>query len=120
MFDKQLKLLKEAYEIEESINDANLFKAVILAGGPGCFVGGTLVRTKDGHKPIEEVEVGELVFTINEETGDEEWKPVMNTYTYSEHDESLLEITFDNGEVIVCTENHLFYVDGEWIPAKNM
>jgi adenylate kinase len=35
MFDKQLKLLKEAYEIEESINDSNLFKAVILAGGPG-------------------------------------------------------------------------------------
>lgn len=35
MFDKQLNLLKEAFEIEESINDANLFKAVILAGGPG-------------------------------------------------------------------------------------
>jgi hypothetical protein len=41
-----------------------------------CFVSGTLVSTKDGLRPIEEVEVGDLVLSRNEATGETGYKPV--------------------------------------------
>jgi RHS repeat-associated protein len=41
-----------------------------------CFVAGTLVSTKDGLRPIEEVEVGDLVLSRHEATGETGYKPV--------------------------------------------
>lgn len=35
----------------------------IVVGGSPCFVKGTMVLTESGYKPIEEIEVGELVLT---------------------------------------------------------
>ena len=31
-----------------------------------------------------------------------------------------LEIELENGEIIKCTENHPFYIDGKWILAKDL
>jgi len=31
-----------------------------------------------------------------------------------------LEIELDSGEIIRCTNNHPFLVDGEWIQAKDL
>jgi hypothetical protein len=45
--------------LEESINDKSLFKAVFMAGGPGCFAKGTPILLSDGNIiPVEEVRVG--------------------------------------------------------------
>ena len=41
-----------------------------------CFVSGTLVLTKQGKKPIEEVEVGDLVLSYDHESG--AWKSCPN------------------------------------------
>lgn len=35
-----------------------------------CFVAGTLVTTEDGQKPIEEIQVGDIVLSENEFTGE--------------------------------------------------
>jgi hypothetical protein len=95
---------------------------VFMAGGAGCFDKDTLVKTSEGYKKICEVKAGDLVYTLNEETKEIELKPVLRPISFDVEDqtEDLLEITFDNGQTIVCTENHLFYVDGQWIKAKHL
>jgi hypothetical protein len=95
---------------------------VFMSGGAGCFDGDTLVKTADGYKKISEVSVGDMVYTINEETREMELKPVLRPISYdlSMQSEALIELTFENGETVICTENHLFYVDGKWVPAKDL
>lgn len=67
--------------------------------GGGCFTPGTLVRTENGDKPIEQVRLGEMVFT---HTG--ELHKVVDTMTF-QRDE---EIYIING--VESTSNHEYYV----------
>jgi intein/homing endonuclease len=106
--------------VTEGVDDPGILKCVFLAGGPGCFVEGTLVRTDVGYQPIETVAAGTLVYTINEKTGEEELKPVILSHKYAEHTEDLLELEFEDGVIVRCTENHRFYVGGKWVPAKDL
>jgi IMP dehydrogenase len=67
--------------------------------GGGCFVPGTLVNTESGLKKIEDICVGDKVFS---HTG--KLQPVIDTLVF-DRDEEILSI---NG--IDCTKNHEFYV----------
>ena len=55
---------------EEQIKALGQFD--VLVGGSPCFVAGTMVLTMDGYKPIEDVQVGDLVYTHLHN-----WKPVV-------------------------------------------
>lgn len=72
-----------------------------------CFVAGTLVTTEDGHKPIEEIQVGDKVLSEDELTGEVALKEVYAT-SVSETDE--FYHIHVNGEEIVATGTHPFYV----------
>ncbi|MEG2110580.1 MAG: polymorphic toxin-type HINT domain-containing protein [Clostridium sp.] len=86
-----------------------------LEGGV-CFTAGTLISTKDGLIPIEDIEEGKLVWSQNPETGEIKLKKVVQTFT-NEAD-TILKIKVD-GEVIEATEQHVFYIDNVgWIPAN--
>lgn len=93
---------------------------VIMAGGAGCFDGDTLVQTEDGYKKISEITSGDKVWAFNEETEEKSLNTVNELIEYADHTEQLLELTFENGEIVVCTENHEFWVDGQWIKAKDL
>ena len=34
-----------------------------MVGGFPCFVAGTMVLTDEGYKPIEEINVGDMIYT---------------------------------------------------------
>ncbi|MEG1411367.1 MAG: polymorphic toxin-type HINT domain-containing protein [Terrisporobacter sp.] len=86
-----------------------------LEGGV-CFTAGTLISTKDGLIPIEDIEEGKLVWSQNPETGEIALKKVVQTFT-NEAD-TILKIKVD-GEVIEATEQHVFYINNVgWIPAN--
>jgi predicted kinase len=106
--------------IIEGVDDPGILHAVFMAGGPGCFVDDTVVKTTTGHKKISEIVIGDMVYTINEDTKEIEIKPVVATHRYDTHTDDLLELEFEDGVIVRCTENHKFYVDGEWIEAKNL
>lgn len=93
---------------------------VFLAGGAGCFDGETLVHTESGHKPIKDIQAGERVWTFSEETGEKELCEVEDLKIFDDHPEELLELTFENGETVVCTANHEFWVDGQWVKAADL
>lgn len=95
-------------------------QVIFLAGGAGCFAGNTLVNTENGHKKIHEIRPGEKVWTFNEETGERELCEVEELRKFENFPEELLELTFENGETVVCTEDHEFWVDGRWVQAKDL
>lgn len=67
--------------------------------GGGCFVPETLVNTENGLKKIENIKVGDKVFS---HTG--RLQPVIDTLTFNK-DEEIISV---NG--IDCTKNHEFYI----------
>ena len=74
-----------------------------------CFVAGTPVLTKDGLKPIEDIEVGDEVLSFNEQTGQVEYKAVVQTF--ERHEKEILRISVDGeGESLGVTPDHPFYV----------
>ena len=83
-----------------------------------CFVAGTLITTADGFKPIEEIEVGDLVLSENEITGEVALKRVAKTFV---HESNELIYVHTGGETITTTPTHPFYVDGfGWTLAGNL
>lgn len=53
----------------------------------GCFVAGTLVHTKEGLRPIEQVKVGDLVLSRHESgEGEMCYQPVTRTFQYEDRE----------------------------------
>ena len=93
-----------------------------------CFVKGTMVLTSNGYKPIENVEVGDMVLTHTNQ-----YKMVTETMQHPAND--LVKINAMMLDELVCTGNHPFYVrkkvrkghlgqrhfcPPEWIEAKSL
>ena len=95
-------------------------QVVIQAGGAGCFAGDTFVKTQDGYKQIQDITEEDIVVTFNEETQEIENNKVLKKYAYENHTTPLVELEFESGQKIICTENHEFYVDGKWVEAKDL
>ncbi|MDR3352170.1 MAG: Hint domain-containing protein [Zoogloeaceae bacterium] len=57
-------------------------------GKLGCFVAGTLVHTREGLRPIEEIKVGDYVLSRSELDGNAElcYQPVTRTYQYDDRE----------------------------------
>ena len=52
-------------------------EALELAVQKQCFVAGTLIHTKDGLKAIEDIQIGDLVLSKDDQTGEVAYKPVV-------------------------------------------
>lgn len=88
-----------------------------------CFVAGTLVHTKDGLVPIEQIKVGDWVLSKSEHgKGDQDYKQVVNTFVHE--DKTVRNIyygTTDGSNYVsdlYVTDNHPFWVVGRgWTRA---
>jgi len=85
----------------------------------GCFLAGTQVLTNKGKKDIDKIQIGDIVLSYNEDTGINEYNKVLNVYVHENLTEDLYTLTFDNSTLKV-TESHRFYIEGEWIAAKDL
>ncbi|MFP3599261.1 polymorphic toxin-type HINT domain-containing protein [Chryseobacterium sp. SIMBA_029] len=66
---------------------------------------------------MKNTKVNDLVWSYNEETGKKELKKVVELSCNTSS--SLVKISV-NGTEITCTPEHPFYVDVNWIEAKNL
>lgn len=94
-----------------------LFSKKVQSGG--CLVAGTKVIIDKGHcfdfietKNIEEIEISDKVVTL---FGN---KPVLNTFQFAKKD--VFKITLENDEVIECSGDHKFLVNGRWIDTYQL
>ena len=81
-----------------------------------CFVGDTLVNTKNGLKKIKDIKIGDLVYSFN--GNNIELKKVEKVIKKPIY-ENLCEV-YICGKKIICTENHLFFTKKGWTKAKNL
>lgn len=70
-----------------------------------CFTPDHEIMTKEGVKNIEDVEVGEEVYSINTETGERELKPIVRTYRQDEYNGDIIKFKNDLVDLAV-TPNH--------------
>ncbi|WP_276733605.1 SpvB/TcaC N-terminal domain-containing protein [Chryseobacterium carnipullorum] len=82
-----------------------------------CFEKGTLILSADGLRHIEEIEIGDKVWSYNEKDKKNELKKVISLSQHETH--QLLKISTNEAE-IRCTPDHPFYVNGVWILAKDL
>lgn len=89
-----------------------------------CFAAGTPVHAqRDGQPiliPIQDIQVGDLVKSRNPATGEEGYKPVVQTFTGATT--TLLTLTFANSETLQTTPNHPFATSkrGDFVLAKHL
>ncbi|MDR7384373.1 polymorphic toxin-type HINT domain-containing protein [Promicromonospora iranensis] len=87
-------------------------------GFGACFVAGTLVRTVDGDKPIEDIRAGDKVWARDLATGLDELRLVEETFV---RETAALYHLMVDGERISTTSEHPFMVHGMgWIEAQDL
>jgi len=101
-----------------------------------CFKAGTLVLTSEGHKKIEDIQVGDKVWAYDEKSQSKRLKKVVQVF--QNKTKKWLHIHI-NEEEIICTPEHPFYVinpkeiptlqfegreafqyEGEWVASKDL
>lgn len=83
-----------------------------------CFIAGTMVLTTAGLVAIEKIKAGDIVISTNPDTFETAEKSVLETYVRQV--DKLVHLTI-NGEEIVTTIDHPFYVQGRgFINAGNL
>jgi hypothetical protein len=80
-----------------------------------CFTGDTTVATADGPRAIRAINVGDLVWTADPETGKESLQPVTRTM---QRETTALRLIDVGGETIRTTDVHPFWIEGKgWTKA---
>ncbi|MEL6863945.1 MAG: polymorphic toxin-type HINT domain-containing protein [Bacteroidota bacterium] len=83
-----------------------------------CFTAGILIQTEDGLKPIEEIQVGDKVWSLNERTGEKALKEV--THLYEVEWGEVYKI-YVGEKVYQVTHEHPFFTSEEkWVAAENL
>lgn len=107
---------KTVYNLLGVVDNRNFFVEDYLSHNKppppvlACFVAGTQITLSNGDtKNIEDIVVGDVVVSYNEENGIQEHKEVVKLQSPI-HDD-LVKYTFSNGSEIVCTYDHPFYVN---------
>lgn len=84
--------------------------------GGGCLLAGTQIVMADKTlRNIEDVKLGDQVLTLNGN------KKVLNCWNETNLDEPEPEcyrITFDDGSIVECSNNHRFMIGNDWIEAN--
>ncbi|MFE7407733.1 polymorphic toxin-type HINT domain-containing protein [Isoptericola sp. NPDC057559] len=93
-------------------------KAWCKVGFGTCFTAGTLVRTVDGDKPIEEIRAGDKVYAHDLATGADELQLVMETFVRTTT--TLFHLTIA-GHTVTTTDEHPFMVANMgWILVRDL
>ena len=121
----------------EAIGEALAGKTRAQPGRVGCFIAGTLVHTREGLKPIEQIQVGDDVLSKPENGGEQTYKRVTKTFQHENREVCLLiiqpekEIATARAEkrttkeseysCLIGTPNHPIWVKGKgWTSLKGL
>jgi hypothetical protein len=98
--------------------DEYMYGGGVFAGkAVGCFTGDTEISTDAGFKPINQIEVGDLVWSWNEDSKFAQLEKVVGTST---HIDQIVSLHVAGAE-IKTTEEHPFWVVGAgWTRARDL
>ncbi len=85
----------------------------------GCFTPETRVWTATGPVAIASIQPGDMVFALDEATGQTSLRMVTEVFE-REGDAPLVIVHVSSGETIETTEEHPFLVSGRWVRADRL
>jgi Rad3-related DNA helicase len=87
-----------------------------------CLHPDTEITLHDGgKKKIKDIIEGDLVLTVNEESGEIEIKPVIKLHTNLNKGTQMYEIEMENGDILNITGNHkVKLIDGSWKKVEDL
>ena len=103
------------FEVSVIINGKEFDKKTI---GPACFVAGTKVKTEDGFKNIEDIKIGDMVYSYNLNTNQLELNEVTDAII-SQTIETYL-VTIDKKTFEVTPRHELYIIDKGWVRAYDL
>jgi RecA/RadA recombinase len=101
--------------VNHTYQEIGLFPKAIVSGG--CVVEGTEIQTPDGLVEIQNFKAGDVVIT---QYGDKKVKEAWNPETLENGNPECYEIEFEDGYSVVCSADHKFIVNGDWVSAKDL
>lgn len=110
--------LAMGYDAEQIKNDVAMTvitNAVISMVTSSCFEKGTEISTPDGAKNIEDVQIGDTVYSYS--NGHLTYGKVSQLY---KRQAVIWTVYLTNGQAIKTTATHPFYVEGNYIQAKDL
>ncbi|MFW5903044.1 MAG: hypothetical protein ACOCTT_04100, partial [archaeon] len=105
-YDRRQRRLYEAMGVSPN-------STFLLYGPPGCFSKGTKILTPSGKKNIEDANI---VYSYNFDTDSVEAKPCIVVPTLKK----IVEITFEDGNTINTSKDHIFYRNNRVIQSKDL
>lgn len=105
-----------SYDVKIVVTADNSYtKTIIDSVGTECFLAGTKVLTENGLIGIENIKLGDYVYSINVDNNEKELKKVINVFNGSTDETFELYV---GDQIIKVTPKHKFYViDKGWIRA---
>lgn len=87
-----------------------------------CFDGNTLIQTPKGKIPIKNLKEGDKVINLCEKTNQYKEDTVIRVHKNlpNSQNEKMLELIFDNGQIIKVTANHKFLTNKGWVRADEI
>ena len=83
-----------------------------------CFVAGTKVKIENGYKSIEDIKIGEKVYSYNLDTNELELKEVIDTIESSTID--TYKMTIGNKTVEMSPRHQIYIIDKGWTRAYDV
>ena len=83
-----------------------------------CFVKGTKVKTENGFKNIEDIKIGDKVYSYNLNNNSLELKKVLNTIKSNTID--TYKVTIGGKTVEMSPKHQLYIIDKGWVRAYNL
>ena len=108
-----------SYEMKvEAIDELGNIVTKTIIANVHCFLAGTPVLTETGMKNIEDIKVGDIVYSINIDNNQKELKKIIDLYKGKSNE--IYELTIGE-EIVKTTPKHQFYVvDKGWIRAYEL
>ena len=90
----------------------------ILVSYVYCFVKGTKVKTENGFKNIEDIKIGDKVYSYNLDNNSLELKKVLNTIKSNTID--TYKVTIGDKTVEMSPKHQLYIIDKGWVRAYDL
>ena len=102
------------------IADIEISKGHCKAGCAHCLPPGEQVSVNGQYTPIENVKVGDMVTSMDINSGNIRLNRVIETYSRN-YEGELIELEFKGGRILHLTPNHpVRTTDGRWVPAGEL
>ena len=104
------------YAVQHVYKSIDMFPSDIMSGG--CVDGETEIIAKRGLVKMKDIRVGDLVLSH-----DDTWNEVEHTWnpeTLGIGHPERYKVTFEDGTEVICSENHKFLVEDQWVEISNI